>query len=438
MLIRSFKFFIILILVSTGFVWLANNPGTITIVWSDYLIKTNSFGFVFVILVTFIVILFFMFFFQKIRNLPREIEISRQEKNIKLADQTLNSLAENLFLGNAIGIEKNSRRIKNFLNNDFFTNFMLFQSAFIQNDIDSSKKYLEFLKIDKKYSYIARRAEIMVLYKSKDTDSVKQLLIKSCEDYPDDDWFHERLSLIYSTEKNWEKAHDTLEKIKSNISLNNKKMLANLKVLSKKNVVEAFNLTNNSIIIILENIKYYIDNTNIKKAAQILNKAWPNFLCFEIMEIFMTYKVTNSKDALQRYKLISRNLKKNINTGGNETKLSLAYACYKSSLWGEAQNYLDQVDKKSVDKRIIGLYKKLSEKSDKITFDDKGITPSEEPLWKCSACSLKSKRWEYICNNCNSIDSYVWPKANITFEKKVDFYSEFLKNSLRHLPKVER
>ncbi len=438
MLIRSFKLFLILIVVSTSFVWLTNNPGTITIVWSDYLIKTNSFGFVFVILAAFFVILFFMFIFQKIRNIPRAIKVSRQEKNIKLADQTLNSLAENLFLGDARGIEKDSRKIKKFLNNNFFTNFMLFQSAFIQNDINNSKKYLEFLKIDKKYSYIARRAEIMILYKSKDTDSLKQLLIKSCDDYPGDNWFHERLSLIYSMEKDWEKAHDTLEKIKSNISVNNKKMLANLKVLSKKNVVEAFKLTKNSIIIILENIKYYIDNSNVKKAAQILNKAWPNFLCFEIMEIFMTYKVTNSKDALQRYKLISRNLKKIINTGGNETKLSLAYACYKSSLWGEAQNYLDQIDKKSIDKRVIVLYKKLSEKSDNINFDDRGIIPSEEPLWKCAACSLKSKRWEYICNNCSSIDSYIWPKAKIAFEKRVDFYSEFLKNPLRHLPKVER
>ena len=165
MLIRTFKLFIILILVSTGFVWLTNNPGTITIVWSDYLVKTNSFGFIFVILVTFIIIFFLINLFQKIRNIPREIKISRQKKNIKLADQTLNSLAENLFLGNAKGIEKDSRRIKKFLNNDFFTNFMLFQSAFIQNDINNSKKYLEFLKIDKKYSYIARRAEILILYR---------------------------------------------------------------------------------------------------------------------------------------------------------------------------------------------------------------------------------------------------------------------------------
>ena len=438
MLIRTFKLFIILILVSTGFVWLTNNPGTITIVWSDYLIKTNSFGFIFLILVTFIIIFFLINLFQKIRNIPREINISRQKKNIKLADQTLNSLAENLFLGNAKGIEKDSRRIKKFLNNDFFTNFMLFQSAFIQNDINNSKKYLEFLKIDKKYSYIARRVEILILHKSKDTDSLKKLLIKSCKDYPNDDWFHERLSLIYSIEKDWEKAHDTLEKIKPNISVRNKKMLANLKVLSKKNVVEAFNLTNNSIIVILENIKYYIDNNNVKKAAQILNKMWPNFLCFEIMEIFMTYKLTNSKDALQRYKLINRNLKKIINAGGNETKLALAYACYKSSLWGESQNYLDQVDKKSIDKRVIGLYKKLSEKSEKINFDDKSITTCVEPMWRCTTCSFKSKKWEYLCSNCNSIDSYVWPKAKKVSEKKINFYSDFLQNSFRHLPKMER
>ena len=152
----------------------------------------------------------------------------------------------------------------------------------------------------------------------------------------------------------------------------------------------------------------------------------------------MTYKLTNSKDALQRYKLINRNLKKIINAGGNETKLALAYACYKSSLWGESQNYLDQVDKKSIDKRVIGLYKKLSEKSEKINFDDKSITTCVEPMWRCTTCSFKSKKSEYLCSNCNSIDSYVWPKAKKVSEKKINFYSDFLQNSFRHLPKMER
>ena len=53
-------------------------------------------------------------------------------------------------------------------------------------------------------------------------------------------------------------------------------------------------------------------------------------------------------------------------------------------------------------------------------------------------CGAKSEKWEYICKNCQSIDSIQWPKVKVNFGNKIDFYYEFLKNSFRQLPKVNR
>ena len=49
-------------------------------------------------------------------------------------------------------------------------------------------------------------------------------------------------------------------------------------------------MSDSSIIVMKENIKHYIDNSNIKKASQLLIKNWSNFLCFELMEVFISYK----------------------------------------------------------------------------------------------------------------------------------------------------
>ena len=68
---------------------------------------------------------------------------------------------------------------------------------------------------------------------------------KCCEDYNTDDWFHEKLSTIYSLNKDWEKAHSTLDKLRKLPQMKQRK-LANLKVLSKGNVVEALTLSKNS------------------------------------------------------------------------------------------------------------------------------------------------------------------------------------------------
>ena len=152
----------------------------------------------------------------------------------------------------------------------------------------------------------------------------------------------------------------------------------------------------------------------------------------------MGYKSKNSKDCLMRYKLINRSFKKFINYGGNETKLSLAFACYKSSLWGEAQNFLDKISIDKWDLRVLELYKSLSNESNKIKFKDHDIKLISSPLWTCSLCKAKSKKWQYICNNCQSIDSIQWPKFKVNLSNKIDFYYEFLQNSFRQFPKMKR
>lgn len=436
-MITIIKFFIIVILVSSSVVWLTNNPGTLTFLWNNYLIETNSLGLIFSILVLVTIIIFCLSFTRKIKNIPREFRISKQEKNLVQASKTLDSLAYNLFLGNADELQKDTRKVKKYLNNDFFSNFLLFQSSLIQNNLFESKKYLKILKTNDQYKYLTNRAEVIILIKENDIDTAKKVLEQYCKEYPKDNWFHEKLSTVYSLEANWIKAHDILEKVKKVISNENKRKLANLKVLSQKNVVEALVMSNSSIIVMKENIKHYIDNSNIKKASQLLIKSWSNLLCFELMEIFITYKSKNSKDCLTRYKLISRSFKKLINYGGNETKLSLAYACYKSSLWGEAQNFLDKIEIDIWDLRVLELHKSISAESNAIKLKDHDINLIPSPLWTCNMCGAKSEKWEYICKNCQSIDSIQWPKIKVNSANKIDFYYEFLKDSFRQLPKVK-
>ncbi len=436
-MIKAIKFFLVILFVSSAFVWLTNNPAIITVNWNNYLIRTNSFGFVLFIFFLIVSIIFTLFVIRKVRDFPRELRISKQSKNIKLANKSLDSLAHNLFTGNIVELKKDSRKIKKYLNNSFFSNFLLFQSALVENNIDEARKFLKILKTDQEFDYLTRRAEIIILNKEKNTDEAIRLLEKCCEDYNTDDWFHEKLSTIYSLNKDWEKAHSALDKIKKITTNENREKLANLKVLSKGNVVEALTLSKNSILVTNENIKHYIDNSNLKKASKLLIKSWPNFLCFELMETYINYKTTKSKECLARYKLIAKPFKKSINIGGNETKLSLAFACFKSSLWGEAQNFLDQIEKKNWDKRVLELYKKISDESEKIKFDYTGSITQECPLWICSFCGSKHQNWQYICSNCNSIDSIQWSKIKNKSNAKVDIYFEFLKNSFRQLPKMK-
>jgi len=436
-LIRVSKLFLIILLVSIFIVWLSNNPGEVEILWERYLIQTNLFGLFLVFFVTIFTLFLIHFFLSKIRNIPRDFRSNRKEKHLKLANKSLDNIAESLLLGDSDNLEKNSRKLKKYLNNDFFSTFLLFNSSLIRNDLTDSHKYLKILESIPKAAYIAKRGRIIVLLKNKEVEEAKKTLINLCDEDSNDLWFHEKLSKIYSLEKNWEMAHDYLQRVPK-IPIQLRDYFADLKILSGKDTIDAYKFSNQSINVVKETIKYFIGKSSLRKAAEIVEKNWNNLLCLEVIEVFMQYKIQNDSDTLRRYKLVLRNLKKIVNESSNETKLALAFASFEASIWGEAQNYLDQIRQDEWDYRVVNLYKRISEKTKKIKYPAIMNDVLPEPKWKCRSCNHQYPKWEFVCTNCSSLGTVVWPKSKIKDTSDGEFFREFLQNPLRHLPKMQR
>ena len=375
--------------------------------------------------------------FRSIKDIPKNFRIKRNEKYLQLANNSLDNIANALLTGDSSNIEKNSRMLKKYLKNDFFTAFMLFNSSLIKNDINESLKYLRVLESIPKAEYVAERGRIVLFLKNKNQKEAKNALLNLCKKYPNDIWFHDKLSRIYALEKNWKLAHDTinnLKKIPDQLKIN----LANLKILIGAEALDAYKLSNRSVPVVNETIKFYIDQNNLKKAIGVLGKTWSQLLCFELIKTFMQYKSQGDKEALKRYKLVVKALKKYVNEKSNETKLSLAFASFEAKIWGEAQNYLEQIRKTERDDRVIKLYKKISEqtKEQKSLSDQEIIIP--EPKWKCSSCNSEKQEWHLTCDNCSAFGQIIWSKSKSEKQKDIDFFKEFLQNPLRHLPKMKR
>ena len=152
----------------------------------------------------------------------------------------------------------------------------------------------------------------------------------------------------------------------------------------------------------------------------------------------MKYKAKGDKEALKRYRLVVKTLKKYVNEKSNETKLSLAFASFEAKIWGEAQKYLEQIKKNERDHRVIMLFKKIFEqtKDQKSLGDDEITVP--EPKWKCSSCNFEKKEWQITCENCSAFGQIIWSKSKFDKHADIDFFKEFLQNPLRHLPKMKR
>ena len=90
------------------------------------------------------------------------------------------------------------------------------------------------------------------------------MLIQLCEDKPEDIWFHEKLSKLYAVEKDWKKAYHYINKLRSLPDFL-RDYAAQLKVLSGGKPLEALTLSDNSIMVVNETIKYLLNQSNIKK-----------------------------------------------------------------------------------------------------------------------------------------------------------------------------
>ena len=433
-LIRLIKLFFLIILISYSIVWLAENPGNIEIVWKDYLLQTDFIGFAFFLVFLVFILIFSYFFIQKITSFPERIRASRNIKFQRLGNKALNDIASNIFLNEFDEIEKNSRKLRKYFDNQIFSTFMLFYSSMVKNDTIQAKKYLNLLENIPEAGYIFKRGLVLIHLKERKIDAAKELLSDVINDFPNDDWFGERLAIIFSKEEKWEQALNAVENtnLKKNKRLLN--MVANLKILSGKKPTEVVKFSSESIFVVAEAIKSYLDNGELKKASNLIEKNWSNFDCLFIIEVFMRHNLNNEKDSLQRFKLISRILKK-VKFQSDETKLALAFSAFEANMWGESQSFLDMIKKSSWDNRMVDLYKKISEKSIKISLPSLPDEIIERPLWRCEECKRKYEAWKFICDECGEVNKIIWPKSSFQSQNK-NKITNILQNSFSHFPKM--
>ena len=433
-MINVIKFFFTALILSYVVVWISDHPGTIKIFWSEYLIETNLLGFFLVFFGLILLIVIGINVFSKLRNLPKNFMIAKKNRNLILGNQTLDDIAVNLLVGDFDNLEKNSRKIRKYFNNQLFSTFMLFNSSLLKNDIVQAKKYLHILESIPKADYVLKRSKVLLALKESDKTNALKYLQDFTEEYKDDDWFSGELAIIHAGSGELKLALDSLDNKVSRKNPELLKMMVNLKVLNGEDPISAQKICSESIFVLTESIKKYLDKNEVKKAAGLIQKNWIKFQCLEIVELFMKFKTKNISDSLRRYKLVIKSIKKNTSMS-DESKLSLAYSAYFAEVWGESQKYLDLINLDNWDERILNLYKSLSEKSSKISVPDNENRILPKPKWFCENCNYRYDQWKFVCEECNSVNKINWPKVVV---QQKNSPKNLLQNPLRHFPQMER
>ena len=231
-----------------------------------------------------------------------------------------------------------------------------------------------------------------------------------------DIWISEKLARIYSQRQEWKLAW---ESVKSVVDRNNKDfnmLKANLHAMSGNNVLESLKISDQSIYVTIEAIKQYIKIKDLDKAAKLVGKHWLKYNSLNVIDTFIKFEITNNADSLKRHKLLLKSLKK-FSYSSDETKFALAKSAYEAKIWGESQKYLDEISRDNWDERVVNLYENISKKSEKISLPKVPENIKPIPQWYCQVCKAKYVDWQFLCDECSSLDKIIWPKDEIIKKK---------------------
>ena len=410
-MIKILKFFIYICIIVIPVVWLSNYPGEVNILWKNYLIETNALGLVAVISILFAVIILFYRIYFYIKNFPRQFVLKKKEKNLALAQNTLSKISLALSKGDLKSIEKNARKIKKQLNEHVFSTFLIAQSAIHAKEYSKAEKYLNILKNNKDVEFLAYKNLAYVSIKqAKDELAVK--FLKKAHFLDDKDlWVTEQLSLMLAKLNKWSEAVKVLKFINSTNSPLLLEKKAYFMVESGVKPTQNPDLSLASIPTVLKIIEFYVDNSNEKKALDVISKTWEKFQYLDMILIFFKQESYDVRVALRRFKKIYNTIK-NVDT--DETRLAIAFSAFEAKLWGKTKNYLQLISKNNIDKRVMSLWDRLSNSSTKIDIPNLPKKVHEDPLWSCSMCNNKIEDWVIKCDRCGSIGSFYWPKSKIS------------------------
>ena len=418
---KIIKFFLTVLLIILPIIWLSNYPGQVKILWKNYFIETSMFFLVILFALFLCLIIVLTLVYKKITLIPKEFKATKNQKLLSQSNKVLTDLTNSIAINDIKKIEINARKLKKYLGNTVFTSYILSQNSLSKNNMLEAKKYNELLIKIPEAKFLGMKGLSNIYIKEKDDKNAIKYLEQAFKLQPKNLWVRENLSRLLAKNAKWKQAARILEDTK----VNNERLTNNRAGYLVKSGASPENIwkdSKNFIPVISESIKFYIDNNDEKKAIRILSGSWNNLLYQGLVKQFFSSNDGDVKSYLRRYKLLKKTLIKFIKH--DETKLAIAYAAYKACLWGETKNYLEKIKVEDWDERVIDLWKKLEEKSSRISIPNLPKNPIKAPQWNC-ICGKNYNKWQLICDNCHEIGKISWPKSSNINQKEIKFNELF-------------
>jgi HemY protein len=424
-MIRSALFFLQLILLVLASVWLANEPGTVTIVWRDWRIDPPIGVLVLMVALLALAAAVCYRFWRYLRQAPGRLlsshHLNRERKGYRELAQGMISLAA----GDAAGALRHANRADTLLGAPAAGHLLIAQAASLQGKAALAKEHFQAIQLEGDAGLAGLRGLFDQAMAAGDKAEALRLGEKIRDLKPDAVWILPQLFDLQITALDWVAADKTITEAIRHLAVPLEEGKKNRALVLYERGRSASDLGDTEAAIGFMREAYDLDpmlvsssieyarllNANGKKrrALRVLEQTWARTNYPGVAHEYASMETSDL--SIDRFKALQK-LITHSDAGADGAFLLAEYA-FKAQLWGEARRHLSSILQ---DRPTASSYLLMAD----IEEDENGnieaadtwrrsvATAAADKSWICEGCGVPADEWSTACGNCGAFGVQRW------------------------------
>ncbi|MBE7636249.1 hypothetical protein GUA87_05295 [Sneathiella sp. P13V-1] len=427
-MIRAVYLFVLIALLAFAGVWLAENPGGVSVRWGGYVVETSMVFLAAAALIVALVLTVLFLIVRWVRQSPGKLGAVFFARRRSKGYEALSNGMVAIAAGDAEEARKAAVLTEKHLKGEPLALLMAAQAAELNNDDRAAQIYYDRMTARPDTEFLGLRGLIARAKADGDLTKALEHTRRADQLKPGTEWVQREMLELILEKGDFEDASVVVGKMMRNKKLAKSDALKHLKaVISFLLAEKAQKEGHLEAALRHANMAYQADSTFIPAGVfllkhmapgrgrdKILSTLWKEMPHPEVAAAAKSLVLAEDpKDWLARAKKFMQIS----NPDHRETKMALASAALAAREYGEAREYLNALDK---DGATVGTYRLLAELEEVANADAvaarnwilKSTEADPDPAWVCGSCGSISSKWSARCPSCHSFDRFEWRQLN--------------------------
>ncbi len=425
-MIRALWFLFLLGVLAATSMWLADNPGHMTLVWQGYEIETSAavltatfvgFG-----VITALVYRIWIF----VRGVPAGLFRMRRDSRSRRGYVALTRGMVAVAAGDAKEAERQGRRANGLLDDPPLTMLLSAQAAQLSGDGKAAEKFFTEMLERPETEFLGLRGLLNQAVKAGDGPAALKWVRRAYRLQPKSEWVVRTLFDLASRSGHWSEASEALSGAVHGKLLEDKHVKRHRAVLGHQLSMEAEEAGDPAKALSLAKkaqadapafvpaATHYagllIEQGKPKKAIAVIEAAWREDPHPDLADVY--WRASDAADPIKKMKAAQKLA--SFKAANNETLMMLAKVAIDAGLWGDARkNMMTLGDQGPVSIGYCRLMAKLEEgeninKAAAHEWLVRAADAEPDSAWVCDGCGNRAVGWTALCGKCGGFDSFSW------------------------------